>query len=147
MKNHDFALDTTCTDTHFKGSLDINPNEKYIIFYRKDVVEQLEAWYRYFHKKYDLESAATFCSQKLPYYESFVNKWVKSGKDNVLVVDYNEFVSSPYELLFTIMSFLYPDKIKTICMDDIREVVDFHYVQKRNSLTPDVREYITKRLH
>ncbi len=109
QKNHDFDLDF------------IQQNEKkYIILYRKDIIYQLESWFRLkffgkevYHKQVhynniDLYTGlVSFIKSKMNYYDGFVNKWVKNNlTDNKIIIDYDNFILNQKENIFRIIKFL-----------------------------------------
>lgn len=105
-----------------------NPDHysKIIVIYRKDIVEQIDAYIRYARlesqkcKKetpLSLEGHTTFDSIDEPYnpdqvrwmysfYNTFVNKWVKTPPINSIVIDYTDLLINPIDTLSAIQTFL-----------------------------------------
>lgn len=77
MKNHDF-----------ENSYTILPEQKYIVLFRKDIVLQLESYYR-FHIKanslpYEITDPNISWGEKKSYYNRFIQKWVNNDNENIL---------------------------------------------------------------
>jgi len=105
-KNHDFNLE-----------LEIKNNNKYVSLYRKDIIIQLEAYYRYWIKyngtKYKYEDLLSFVKDKTQYYNEFVNKWINNKNKNILKVEYYEILDNPEKISKKIFKHFFPDvKIK-----------------------------------
>jgi hypothetical protein len=87
-KNHDFDL-----------KLKILDEMKYISIYRRDPILQLEAYYRFsikFEKSdYNYDSLLLFIKNNIDYYQSFLNKWIYNDNNNILKIEYYDFVSDP----------------------------------------------------
>lgn len=88
-KNHDFSLD-----------YEIKDNEIYTVFYRKNIVLQLEAYYRYRISKtkeeYKLSNLLIFIDNNFDYYVNFYRKWVYDKSPDVYSVSYEDFIKNPY---------------------------------------------------
>ena len=101
-KNHDFELD-----------LEINSDIKYVILYRKDIILQLEAYYRYWIKynneKYRYKDLLNFVKDKTDYYNNFVNKWISNKNKNILKVEYYEILDNPKKVSKKIFKHFFPD--------------------------------------
>lgn len=101
QKNHDFKL-----------QLKIEPNQKYLFLYRKNKLEQLEAFYRFKKKNKpnyknprEYLNLVQFCKEKLPYYNVLVAKFVHTDNENILSIDYNDFLHNPAKSLHKIITF------------------------------------------
>lgn len=149
MKNHDFALDTTCTDAKYQKNIEWNPHDVFIVLYRRDVVEQLEAWYRFFNKNndYDVHSIGRFACTKLPFYEAFVNKWVHDtvGKPNVCVIDYDELVSEPQKSLTAILQTCFESAAPL--EHHVHDVCAMQNIHKRYRLSDERQRAILHEMH
>ena len=131
QKNHDFNLD-----------LPIDLNKKYIFLYRKDKIEQIEAYYRYanknsqispyisspdidLNKNEDYNNFINFYKTRSDYYDQMISKYVNTS--NILCIDYNDYITNHVETFYTIIKFIgfdvtqqdiidclsdYPEKIK-----------------------------------
>jgi len=103
QKTHDFDFD-----------LPIKDDQKYIFLYRKNKIEQLEAYYRYIHKttssdytsKSEYNNLIQFCNDESYYYDELVEKYANPKRDNILCVDYNEFVNDPHKEFCKIIAFV-----------------------------------------
>lgn len=106
-KNHDFD-----------GYLKIDNSIKYISIYRGDFILQLESYYRFIIKnngrEYSYDDLLLFCEQNYPYYKRFVNKWIKNENDNILKIEYYQFVSNPDIYIKRCFNHFFPD----IILDD-----------------------------
>jgi hypothetical protein len=94
MKNHDFNLD-----------IPQDSSIRYIILYRKDPIIQLEAWYRFHNKIYNINDCCNFIKDKLPFYEAFKEKWIN---DNHLVITYENFLENPQDVITNILKYMFP---------------------------------------
>jgi hypothetical protein len=115
-KNHDFSLD-----------LEINKNYKYLSLYRKDIIIQLEAYYRYWIKyngeKYEYKDLLSFIRDKTPYYNEFVNKWINNKNKNILKVEYYEILDNPEKISKKIFKHFFPDvKIKNSVFKKLTDI-------------------------
>lgn len=137
-KNHDFALDLKKLPTH-----------KYVVLYRSDVVEQLEALYRYRtavttgewnHQIFqpsgrsDVVQCAAFCKSQLAYYNGFVNKWVNR---NNLVVEFSAFLKSPASCVRSVMRLMIQDSRLTYAA--VQRVCVELNISPRNQLSGETR--------
>jgi len=101
MKNHDMP--------HHRNNIrvPIDQQNKYLVLYRKDPILQLEAYARYLDKK-TLEEVISSIRKSRAYYNKFVEKWVDTNNNNILVFDYYELLASPVENMKTIFQHFYP---------------------------------------
>jgi len=119
QKNHDF-----------RGTFPINNEDKYLVLYRSNFLEQCEAYYRYTALKKDIRPDGSTISgsnknirydksnkSKLyksiinngSYYMTFISKWVLNDKANILKLDYDKIIDNPY-LYTQAIEFFYGDK-------------------------------------
>ena len=140
QKNHDFNLDLT-----------IKVNEKYLFLYRKDKLEQLEAFYRYtksgkqnYKDIKDYVNLLLFCKKQSKYYDNLVNKYVNSNKENILPIDYNDYVNNPKETFHNIISFFGLN----YTFEQVSEFIDNREIKisKRYNLDNDFRKKILEDL-
>lgn len=115
-KNHDFDI-----------KLPIDDNSKYIAIYRKDMIIQLESYYRYsIHyekKKYKYEDLLEFIINNREYYKEFVKKWIKNKNKNILKVEYYELINNSEKISKKIFKHFYPKvKIKNEIFTNINEI-------------------------
>ena len=101
QKNHDFDL-----------SLKIQPNQKYLFLYRKNKLEQLEAYYRSSrNNKQDYKDSneylnlLKFCRNKSSYYDSLVTKFVNNESENILCINYDDYLNYPSKTFHKIINF------------------------------------------
>lgn len=106
QKNHDYGLD-----------VEISPDKKYVVLYKKDIVLQLESYFRY-HWHYNLKKfkrpnydeeftygqLESFVLSYKDYYNQFLQKWVNTPHDNVLAISCDEFFHSPVTCFRFILS-------------------------------------------
>jgi len=106
QKNHDFDL-----------KLPISSSDKYLVLYRSNMIEQLEAWFRYELRanwglqhnpgtiNYDyVEKRSALISfmergwaggTRSQYYLGFIKKWVMCHNNNVFKLEYGSFLDNP----------------------------------------------------
>lgn len=143
QKNHDHDL-----------KLPINNERKYIALYRNDMILQLEAYYRYYINKkvlkYNLQELKIFCLCNKDYYLNFRNKWIDNYKNNVLAIEYYDFIENPSETVRKTFNFLYPDlKLKDEIINDIPNV-EFYSHGKKSKIKlqtkshPKIYNYLKK---
>ena len=100
QKNHDFNL-----------KLKIKDEEKYIFLYRKDKIEQLEAYYRFVKKNVDYNQSnqytdlIQFCKNNSVYYDKMLEKYALQPRHNILCIDYNEYINDPSHTFYKIIIF------------------------------------------
>jgi hypothetical protein len=104
QKNHDFNNKIQIT------------NNKHIILYRKDIILQLESYYRYhisvYNKPYNFNNLIKFIKNKSGYYNNFVKKWTtKTDNPNILVIEYYELINNPVFYTYKIFNFINPNLI------------------------------------
>lgn len=100
-KNHDFHDDYIILD-----------DQKYVVLYRKDMILQLEAFYRNkikrFNEKYDIDDLKLFYKNQKNYYLRFVKKWVENENQNIMKIEYYDLIENPVEYVRQIFQFIYP---------------------------------------
>jgi hypothetical protein len=97
QKNHDFNLE-----------LNIKEDEKYVFLYRKNKIANIEAYYRYHvnnNSNYDFNDFLNFYISVSPYYENLVNKYLCNEGNNILCIDYDEFMNDPSTIFHKIIIF------------------------------------------
>lgn len=135
MKNHDFDNDYT-----------ILPKEKYIVLFRKDIVLQLEAFYR-FHIKanslpYNINDLKSFCKSNIDYYKKFIQKWLNNDNENILKIEYYDLVENPKDYMRKIINYLYPDiELKEIVLENM---VNQLKIEVKHTLDPTIYKEILK---
>jgi hypothetical protein len=115
-KNHDFDLD-----------LKISDDIKYISLYRKDMILQLESYYRYLSEyndcEYNYDDLLSFIIKSSNYYKGFVEKWIDNEKTNILKIDYYDIVKNPIEFSIKIFKHFYPDvPLKLESFEKLKEI-------------------------
>lgn len=136
-KNHDFLLDPTYKDKPLQVNINIEDNEKYIVLYRKDPIEQLEAYYRYLKPEISLFE---FCKQKKEYYNAFIEKWVTPSLSNVFLLDYDTLIHDPYNSISRLLSFL---EIQ-IDVSDLVEILILQNIKRRYTISPDLKRCLNQ---
>ena len=113
QKNHDFSL-KPLSDDYNKDLINISDDDNYLVLYRKDMITQLESYYRYslklYSKEYQFDDLIDFIKNNIDYYKNFVNKWV-IDKSNVLSIDYSDLVDNFNESFKTIVNHFFGKKI------------------------------------
>lgn len=139
-KNHDYAIDPDCRDPQYNEPIPIMSECKYIVMYREDPVEQLEAWYRYVElEKYDIRKCILWCKAKLPYYTAFIKKWVTPQRSNVFVIEYGKFCGEGgLDTLKRTATFLGHNVVES----RIQRVLEVEPVGKRNSIEPSTHDLL-----
>lgn len=95
QKNHDFWINKDYNKFLIKNS------DKYLVLYRKDKIKQLEAYYRFYVKTsrkklvYNYDELISFAKNNSLYYDNFINKWVNNNLNNILKIEYYDFVNDP----------------------------------------------------
>jgi len=90
-KNHDFQL-----------TLPIKPHHRYIVLLRRNIVRQVEAYGRFLHKP-----PIVVAREKGDYLRKFKRKWIKSKRNNVRVVFYEDIINRPKKEFSRILSFAF----------------------------------------
>ena len=118
QKNHDF-----------NGRLNITNKSKYLVLYRRDLILQLEAHFRFENKWYrgpkqkgskygqppnynnntDLERLISFIKSRRCGYQTFIDKWVTPKMENCLPLEYYDIVKDPENSAIKIFNFFNED--------------------------------------
>lgn len=115
----------------FNDSVEQNKSDIYLVLYRTDPIEQLEAHFRYDYYKQQGKASGPFnnvSKHKIDYndegmidkcihfintwrdfYYAFIDKWVRKSQSNILAIDYNSFVGGPKEYTTKILDHYFPD--------------------------------------
>jgi hypothetical protein len=141
-RTHDVDLKTKKSDFN-----------KFIILYRKDIVEQLDACFRFQYKTVDLEKNAgnsafqhSFCdeldisySSKLGFlrgviheYNGWVQKWINEPTPNSIIIEYSYFMKNPQKTLDRIQEHLLETKDSELSAKIVEEMK----IEYKHSLTP-----------
>lgn len=114
QKNHDFSLNPL-SDNHNINLINISNDDKYLILYRKDMIIQLESYYRYslklYSKEYQFDDLINFIKNNIEYYKNFINKWVNNKNSNILVIDYYDLVDNFNQYFKTIVNHFFEKNI------------------------------------
>jgi hypothetical protein len=100
QRNHDFKL-----------SVKINENDKYLFLYRKNKLEQLEAYFRFKNPNFNYKNPNDYLQLKKfiinysKYYDDLVDKYTSKKRDNILVIDYNDYINDPINTFHKIIEF------------------------------------------
>ncbi len=146
QKWHDFDL------MDGKAGLSIEENERYLVLYRKDKIENLEAYYRFLRRNgiYSIDDFLSFYKSPYNYYDRFVQKWVFQAPPNVYALDYNELMVSPNEKMTEAFYHLYPE----FSCETIIPVNNFLYrahgkighIKKNHHIHPLIRSCIEEKI-
>lgn len=157
MKTHDFELDATTVIPIWKTNIKITAERPYIVLYRDDPLVQMEAWYRHFMSNskaasdtpYDPETDdyskfPEFYKKHRPYYDKFVQKWIKLPYKNMIISTYNELVSNTVRVLLRALCVVYSPHISLFTHDLLQDVVNAHDVSFKYTLSPEKYERLLK---
>jgi len=137
-------------------NLAINKSQfnKIIILYRKDIVEQLDAFFRYQFRNFefdelkdDVAKKQTFChelsisySEKLDFfktvlkqYNDWVEKWVTKPTPNSILIEYSDFMKNPQETLDKVQEHLLQTKDSGLSAKIVEEMK----IEYKHSLSPE----------
>ena len=109
----------------FEGRTSPSDFSKIIILYRSDIIRQIDAYVRYARLRtkkstteelFTLEEHTTFYATDEPYiidevrwmyqfYNTFVDKWIKTPPENSLVIDYSDLITNPIETISAVQLF------------------------------------------
>ena len=128
-KTHDWGLKVK-DDSH---------DVKYIIQYRKDMSQQMSAFYRFCCpdcKSYSdidpySESFQKFMKDKKNYYYGFMRKWLNKRGENYLHVEYYDFIKHPMEYMKKIMKFIYGENI-ILDLDKMQKVINDNKIEVKH---------------
>jgi len=109
QKNHDFDL-----------GLEIKNDFRYLVLYRENRLEQMEAFFR-FGKESDLNGHSpdysnvqvrrefiSFVKEHKDYYVGFLKKWVLAENENILKIEYDALMKNPQQVL-SVYRFFFPE--------------------------------------
>ena len=160
QKNPDVKV-STCVkeDIAFHRShdmkLDLNKKQfnKTVILYRKDVVEQLDAFFRFQFRMFDIEKKlndltkhsscheldipysekSDFFKTALKQYKDWVQKWINEPTPNSIIIEYSEFMKNPQIALDKIQEHLLESKDSELSDKIVQEMkIDY-----KHSLSPE----------
>jgi len=112
QKNHDFNLD-----------LPILPEQKYIVLYRNNIEEQIEAYFRFdLKERWGLvhvgkieyqdpnkrDQLIKYIHGKTDYYIKFLRKWVFNNNKNIYKIEYNKLLKNNY-LYLKVFNHIFPE--------------------------------------
>ena len=101
-KNPDFSLD-----------LEIKKDVKHIVLYRSDMILQLESYYRFAtinkDTEYNYNNLLNFIRENTRYYNNFLEKWINNNYDNIIKIEYYDFVNNPIKYSKIIFSHFFPN--------------------------------------
>lgn len=150
LKNCDVNIDMIVNDdiafhrSHdMKLDLDKSQYNKIIILYRKDVVEQLDAFFRYQFRTFDNDITLnndlikhSSChelnisySEKIDFfrnvlreYKGWVEKWINEPTHNSIIIEYSNFMKNPQETLDNLQEHLLQTKDSELSSKIINEM-------------------------
>jgi hypothetical protein len=126
LKNHDFSLTV-------KKTL----QTKFIVLYRKNAISQMESIFRFnksnnvnYESKKDFNEFIEYYRDTISYYYGFILKWVENHKDNVLLIEYENFCENPAEILYKILKF---SDIRSVKVADVDFILnDFEKIESKS---------------
>jgi hypothetical protein len=122
-------------------------NQKYLILYRRDMIEQLESYFRLIYiqipnykNEEDYKNLLNFIIIQKNYYEGFLQKYVNQKKKNTLVIEYNDFLDDPKNNVFKIFKFFDIECTKS----EVNTFLDNRKIkiEKKNFLDNELRNRI-----
>lgn len=137
MKNHDFDL-TLPQDL---------PNYTYIVMYRKNAIQQLEAFYRFHLQKpedYDLKDCVAFIKENTPYYNEFIKKWVYNDIQNFVLISYEDVLIDCKNIIIKLFTLFYPHV--TLDSQILHDIILRYDVKKKNTIANKTMYYIINNL-
>ena len=146
QKWHDFDL------MDGKPGIPIDKENRYLVLYRKDKLENLEAYYRFLRRNavYSIDDFFSFYKSPYNYYDTFVQKWVLQAPSNVQVLDYNELMMMPNEKMTEAFYHLHPESTckALIPVDNFmyRAHGKIGYIKKNHFIHPIIRSYIEEKI-
>jgi hypothetical protein len=145
IKNHDFELRVNVPNA-IKTHIPIDNDKKYLVMYRRDPILQLEAFFRYENPDADndLEKFVQYYKDNIGYYNAFVEKWINNDCDNILKVEYYDFVNEPLQHITSILNFIYPNV--EIDPDIIKKAVELTDINLKYQMDPALYDEIAKRI-
>jgi len=132
MKNHDFGF-----------NYQIKPDQKYIVLYRTNIIQQLESYFRitmpsqktfnYLDDQLLYSKLIKFIQNKIPLRDRFLNKWVNhnNNNNNILKIDYDDIIKNPDNYLKRLLTFM---KIKHTNNDIFNILDSFEKITYLNKL-------------
>lgn len=136
QKDHDFHLKRSKTK-----------DEKYVIQYRTMIESVISHYnlryeqqdiFRHLFQKLNLQHEfdntvdcwKKFAESDATYWKKFMNKWVINKPDNVLLVDYSDFIEKPEQTFFNILNFA---EFK-YSEDKAREIVTKYNISRKSNI-------------
>jgi len=134
--------------------LDKTKFNKTVILYRKDVVEQLDAFFRYQFRNFELDEKiqnyaiqhSTCHEVNIPYsekpdflttvlkqYKDWVQKWVTTPSPNSIIIEYSDFMKNPQETLDKIQEHLLQTKDSELSAKIVEEMK----IEYKHSMTTE----------
>jgi len=132
---------------HRSHDMDLKLNKiqfnKIIILYRKDIIEQLDAFFRFQFRTFDFDKTIddkairhSSCHElDIPYsskldffrivlkqYKDWVQKWVNEPTPNSIIIEYDEFIKNPQITLDTLQEFLLETKDSELSAKIVEEM-------------------------
>lgn len=127
---------------------------KTIIMYRKDMIENLDAFFRFQYRTFDLDKTiddkairhSTCHELDIPYsskpdffrnvireYRAWVKKWITEPTPNSIIIEYSEFVKNPQVTLDNLQEFLLQTKNSELSAKIIKELK----IEYKHTITPE----------
>lgn len=145
-KDHDLDLETSKSN-----------KERFLVLFRSNVIQQLEAWHRMvenpnsnekynnfqldYKKKTYLKKMLNFANSRSDYYNGFIKKWVLNTDNNIHKVDYDCFIND-HELIIEALAFIFETNDKEQLRSTLSEYLKIEQINKKTK--PDINLNITE---
>ena len=121
FKNKTSGADRYGISHDFKGALEIRDDIKYVTLNRENMIDQLEAFYRYTLNPYlgprdlsipdykierNLNILKSFIKTRKPYYDYFINKWANADRKNIFNLEMYDFFKNPIKKFTECINFI-----------------------------------------
>jgi len=121
FKNKTSGADQYAISHDFKGALEIRGDIKYVILYRENMIDQLEAFYRFnidphlgprdprvpdYKIEKNLNTLKSFIKTRKPYYDYFINKWVNTDRENTFKLEMYDLFKNPIKKITECINFI-----------------------------------------
>ena len=158
QKNHDFEIGT-------ENEIKMNHLEKYIFFFRDNILQQMESHYRltladsnkipHTNLKIDynnlskLNNFKKFILQYASYYKKIYPKYLNYNCDNMLHIEYDDYIQNFTSMFKTILQFLdlpinedYIHSVKNYIQPEL-----FHKISSEDSYYSELNNFIQQQIN
>lgn len=139
-KDHDLDLETSKS-----------AEKRFLVLFRSNVIQQLEAWHRMienpnsnekynnfqldYNKKKGLKKMLNFANSRSDYYNGFIKKWVLNVDNNIHKLDYDCFIND-HELIIEALAFIFETNDKEQLRSILSEYLKIEQIGKKTK--PDI---------